>query len=226
MTKAIDMIKNIIEDYLWYDGEVYPIVDKVDQVSYVVTGTRMGSYSGNTNWLKIKSVYAYKDYTITLTPSDEESVAVPDGNNNIVLKYISTTSIQSDIATVLATSAYITSAEAANGATVITADESVGTLKCGRFFVKRKEGGHPHTGGVDQAELYNIKLESDTEENVKDMVTQLRLLNNNINSYSYKWDISTPNYPFSLKFGDADDKANQGNNDFIITISLVAVSTL
>ena len=223
MTKAIEMIKNIIESYLWYDGEVYPVVDDTNQVDYATTGTRMGNYSGNVNWLKLVSTYAYKDYTITLNADVGLNVNAPDENNNIVVNYNDGVSTQSEIAAALQASAYITTATAANASGVVTSDDDVGTLRGGKFVVKRKEGGHIGKN-VDQAELYNIKCESDTEENVKRMITNLRLLNNNINSFSYVWE--TSGYPFWLKFGDADDKRNPGNNEFIITISLDARSTL
>ena len=210
------MIKNIIEDNLWYDGGVYPVVDNTDQVSYVTTGTRMGSYTGNVDWLKIKSVYAYKDYTITLTPGGALTVAAPDGNNNIVLTYISATSTQTEIADKLAESAYITSATAENGSGVVTSDTSVGTLKCGKFRVKRKEGAHIGDA-VEDEELYNIQCESDTEENIKDMLREIRKLSNKIMTiFSYVYD--TVGYPYWVHFGDGDDKRNEGNNDFIITL--------
>lgn len=222
MTKAIEMIKNIIESYLWYDGEVYPIVDDTNQVSYATTGLRMGNYSGNINWLKLVSTYTYNEYTITLNAAAAIDVKAPVANE-IVIDYNDGVSTQTEITAALQASAYITTATAANGSGVVTSDDDSQLLRGGKFVVKRKEGGHIGMD-VDQAELYNIKLESDTEENVKAMVTNLRLLNNNINSFSYKWE--TSGYPFSLKFGDADDKQNQGNNEFIITISLQAVSTL
>ena len=202
MTKAIEMIKNIIESYLWYDGEVYPIVDDTNQVSYATTGLRMGSYSGNTGWLKIISTYEYNGYTFELMPLPVDNIQVVLQGTNFVVEYYDENSTQAEIAAVIQASDYATTATAENGTDAVVDDTSVGTLRGGKFVVKRKEGGHIGMD-VDQAELYNIKLESNTEENVKAMVTNLRLLNNNINSFSYVWE--TSGYPFSLKFGDADD---------------------
>lgn len=209
------MIKNIIEDNLWYDGGVYPVVDNTDQISYATTGTRMGSYTGNVDWLKIKSVYAYKDYTITLNPTDHLEVNDPV-DENIILDYINETSTQTEIADKLAESAYITSATPENGSGVVISDTSVGTLKSGKFRVKRKEGAHIGDA-VEDEELYNIQCESDTEENVKDMLREIRKLSNKIMTiFSYVYD--TVGYPYWVHFGDGDDKRNEGNNDFIITL--------
>lgn len=223
MTKAIEIIKDIIEAYLWYDGEVYPIVNNTDQISYVKTGVRMGVG----DWLKLVSTWVYNGYTVTLNPTAVDAIVVnaPVSEEIVVDYYNDATngSTRTAIAAALQSSDYFTTASATNGTTKPIDDDDSKVLAGGKFFVKRKEGGHIALG-VDQAELYNIKLESDTEENTKKMVSNLRLLNNNIYAYSYKYE--TAGYPFSLKFGNADDKQNQGNNDFIITISLDARSTL
>lgn len=218
MTKAIEIIKDIIEDYLWYDGEVYPIVDNTDQISYVKTGVRMGVGG----WLKIISTWAYNGYTVTLNPTTTLEVKDPVANE-IVIDYVDNGSRREDIASAMQASSYFTTVTAVDGASILASDDDSQVLAGGRFRVKRKEGGHIDLD-VDQAELYNIQCESNTEENVKKMITNLRLLNNNIYAYSYKYE--TVGYPFMLRFGNADDKQNQGNNEFIITISLDARSTL
>ncbi len=227
MTKAIEMIKNIIESYLWYDGEVYPIVDDTNQITYATTGIRMGNYSGNTNWLKLKTTYTYNGYTITLNPTAVDAIVVnAPVLEEIIIDYYSHVvdgSTQTEIAAALQASAYITTATAANGSGIVVADSDEGILRGGKFTVKRKEGGHI-SKHIHEVELYNIKCESDTEENVKEFINDLRRLSNNVNFFSYKW--ATANYPFWLKFGDADDMQNIGNNEFIITISLDARTML
>ena len=227
MTKAIDMIKNIIEDYLWYDGEVYPVVDNTDQVSYATTGIRMGNFSGNKNWLKLVTTYTYNGFTITLNPTAVDAIVINAPiSEEIVVDYYSHAvngSTQTEIAAALQASEYITTATAANESTIVVADSDSGILRGGKFVVKRKESGHI-TKHIHTAELYNVKCESDTEENIKYMINDLRLLNNNVNSFSYKW--ATPGYPFWIRFGDGDDMKNEGNNEFIITISLDARSML
>ncbi len=217
MTTQIEIVKDIIEDALWYDGGVYPTFDSTDNMSYTKSGTRLGNYSGYKNWLKLVSTYAYKDYTITLSPSDNLTVNVPDENNDILVEYINTTSTQAQIATALQNSDYITTATASNGAIAVTADSSSAELLIGKFFVKRKEAGLP-ARDIHEVELYNIKCESDTEEHAKIMINNIRLLNTSISPFSFVY--SSIGDPFFVRFGAAgDDKQNEQNVENIITIS-------
>ena len=216
MTKPIVKVKDLIEAALWYDGEVYPLLDDVDNVSYSRSGTRMGDYSGYTDWLKLISTYAYRNYTITLLPDTELTVVAPDVNNNIVVKYIDTTSTQTQIAAALQASDYITTATATNGAIAVTQDSDVGTLRIGKFFVKRKEGGITPNDAYD-GEIYNIYCESDSEENVKIMINNIHKLTTTTGPFAFVW--TSAGDPFWVRFFGGDDRKNESNTDFVIRVS-------
>jgi len=221
LTKQIEIVKDIIEDALWYDGGIYPIFDSTDNMSYTKSGTRLGNYSGHKNWLKLVSTYAYNGFTITLNPTDEDAIVInAPVDEEIIVDYFSHAaagSTQSEIATALQASAYITTATAANGSTIVLADSSSAELLIGKFFVKRKEAGLP-SREIHEIELYNIKCESDTEEHAKIMINNIRLLNTSTSPFSFVY--SSAGDPFFVRFGAAgDDKQNEQNVENIITIS-------